>query len=63
MLITFVANLVFIWLLNRYRNPDWEKIPTNDQYLYIGSILFGLGWGLAGYSLGPVFVLSGALIT
>lgn len=38
-------------------------IPTNrliDKPLVLGSVLFGLGWGLAGICPGPGLVLAGA---
>ncbi|QAV22265.1 DUF6691 family protein [Proteus hauseri] len=38
-------------------------IPTNsviDKPLVIGSVLFGIGWGLAGICPGPGLVLAGA---
>lgn len=37
---------------------SWS-LPSNksiDRKLVIGSLLFGLGWGLAGYCPGPAFV-------
>ena len=39
------------------------QIPTNraiDQRLALGSIVFGIGWGLAGICPGPAIVLLGA---
>lgn len=39
------------------------QIPTArqiDRRLVVGSILFGIGWGLAGICPGPAFVLLGA---
>lgn len=39
------------------------SIPTNrkiDKPLVIGSILFGIGWGLAGICPGPSLILVGA---
>ncbi|NHW59721.1 YeeE/YedE family protein, partial [Escherichia coli] len=39
------------------------NIPTNkviDKPLVLGSVLFGLGWGLAGICPGPGLVLAGA---
>ncbi|MEX9542616.1 DUF6691 family protein, partial [Escherichia coli] len=42
------------------------QIPTNqkiDKPLIIGSVLFGLGWGLAGICPGPALLLTGMGIT
>ncbi|CRL61085.1 DUF6691 family protein [Proteus penneri] len=39
------------------------NIPTNkiiDKPLVLGSVLFGIGWGLAGICPGPGLVLAGA---
>ncbi len=40
-----------------YRLPIETKI---DRRLVIGSVLFGMGWGLAGFCPGPAIVSSGA---
>lgn len=42
------------------------QIPTNqkiDKKLVTGSVLFGLGWGLAGICPGPALLLTGLGIT
>lgn len=39
------------------------KLPTNrtiDRRLVIGSVLFGVGWGIAGFCPGPALVALGA---
>lgn len=39
------------------------KLPTNrtiDRRLIIGSVLFGVGWGIAGFCPGPALVALGA---
>jgi uncharacterized membrane protein YedE/YeeE len=39
------------------------QIPTNraiDKHLALGSVFFGIGWGLAGICPGPAIVLLGA---
>lgn len=32
---------------------QWPKVNTIDSKLLLGSALFGIGWGLAGYCPGP----------
>ena len=50
---------------NKLRSLDGEQIiiPPKEKgfkrYLY-GGIIFGLGWGLAGSCLGPIYTLIGA---
>lgn len=42
------------------------QIPTNqkiDKKLVTGSVLFGLGWGLAGICPGPALLLTGLGVT
>jgi hypothetical protein len=46
--------------LARHRKRPWfeDEFPTLpkkpiDRSLLIGNLLFGIGWGLAGYCLGP----------
>lgn len=42
------------------------QIPTNqkiDKKLVAGSVLFGLGWGLAGICPGPALLLTGLGVT
>ena len=38
---------------------QWPKLTQIDQRLVIGSLLFGVGWGLAGICPGPALVLVG----
>lgn len=40
--------------------PDWQHIPARghdlDRRASMGNLLFGIGWGLAGYCPGPAIV-------
>jgi uncharacterized membrane protein YedE/YeeE len=45
------------WLGLPMQIPDTRRI---DSRLMIGSLLFGVGWGLAGICPGPALVLAGA---
>lgn len=38
---------------------QWPKLTQIDKRLVIGSLLFGIGWGLAGICPGPALVLVG----
>ncbi|AJJ61680.1 DUF6691 family protein [Yersinia aldovae] len=60
-----VATLAFRWA--KKRNATWLGLPLNiptstrvDRRLMGGSVLFGIGWGLAGICPGPALVLLGA---
>ncbi|CNK12225.1 DUF6691 family protein [Yersinia aldovae] len=60
-----VATLAFRWA--KKRNATWRGLPLNiptstrvDRRLMGGSVLFGIGWGLAGICPGPALVLLGA---
>lgn len=50
------------WLAKRFQLPTRQDI---DPRLLLGSALFGIGWGLAGYCPGPALstLLSGGLDT
>ncbi|RUP29008.1 MAG: YeeE/YedE family protein [Curvibacter sp.] len=50
------------WFAKRFQLPTRQDIDTR---LLLGSALFGIGWGLAGYCPGPALstVLSGGLDT
>jgi uncharacterized membrane protein YedE/YeeE len=56
-LVSFVG---YKWVL--HRGPVFEdnlQLPTNnklDRRLLIGSAIFGVGWGLAGFCPGPAIV-------
>jgi len=58
---------VAAFALARRRRTTWLGLPillpaagAIDRRLVIGSLLFGLGWGLAGICPGPALVLVGA---
>jgi len=52
-----VALPIFQWILRRDRNRRPHG-PIEGR-LVIGSILFGVGWGLSGYCPGPALVVAG----
>lgn len=41
-------------------NIQWPKLTQIDTRLALGSMLFGMGWGLAGICPGPALVLLGS---
>lgn len=48
----------YAWLRRRGRTLAGESLPpapspTVDKRLVVGSIVFGIGWGVAGYCPGP----------
>lgn len=60
-----VATPGFAWLRRRGCTLDGGALPAQpgkriDIRLLIGSALFGLGWGLAGYCPGPALANLGA---
>lgn len=61
---------VAAFALAKRRQTTWLGLPillpaagTPDRRLVIGSLLFGVGWGLAGICPGPALVLAGAGVT
>lgn len=60
-----VALPAFAWAKRRQRSLLGEamQLPTArraDRRLLIGSLIFGIGWGLAGICPGPALVLAGS---
>lgn len=62
-----IAVGVGAFALARRRQTSWLGLPMSlpvanaiDGRLVIGSVLFGVGWGLAGICPGPALVLVGA---
>lgn len=53
-----VALPIFQWILRR----DANRRPHGpvEGRLVVGSILFGVGWGLSGYCPGPALVVAGS---
>jgi uncharacterized membrane protein YedE/YeeE len=56
-----VAAPAFAWLTRRGRTLDGAplQLPAKgriDRRLVLGSVVFGAGWGLAGYCPGPALV-------
>ena len=53
-----VALPIFQWILRR----DVNRRPHGpvEGRLVVGSILFGIGWGLSGYCPGPALVVAGS---
>lgn len=39
---------------------QWPKSSPIDRHLVIGSLLFGIGWGVAGFCPGPAIVALGS---
>lgn len=49
---------VFTWVRHRGSSLDGEALPPSppaaiDRDLLVGSAVFGIGWGIAGYCPGP----------
>jgi uncharacterized protein len=62
-----VAVGIIAYALARRRQRSWLGLPMQiptathiDRRLVIGSLMFGVGWGLAGICPGPALVLVGA---
>jgi uncharacterized membrane protein YedE/YeeE len=70
LMITFILSitisaLAFIFIGNRSKSILGEKINLPEknlisQKLFLGSCLFGIGWGLIGICPGPALVLLGS---
>ncbi|MFC4654431.1 DUF6691 family protein [Rheinheimera marina] len=60
-----VAMLAFWWSKSRQQPAleddfHWPQASQISPALLVGSVLFGIGWGLAGICPGPALVLLGA---
>ena len=61
------VNVVGYQIAKRMKKPALDMafptdIPTKvDRNLILGSALFGIGWGIAGFCPGPAIVALGAL--
>jgi uncharacterized protein len=57
-----VAAIGFAWQrrhhAQRWRPFSREAVAAIDRRLLAGAVLFGIGWGLAGYCPGPALVAS-----
>lgn len=65
-----IAIAVGAYAIAKRRRTTWLGLPILlpitmhiDRHLVIGSVLFGVGWGLAGICPGPALVLVGAGLT
>ncbi|WP_409522887.1 DUF6691 family protein [Nitrincola sp. MINF-07-Sa-05] len=59
------AIIPFQWVMKRQRTllETTPQLPTSkqiDKRLLIGSLIFGTGWGIAGFCPGPALVAAGA---
>ncbi len=67
MLGSIVVHFFFYKLIRKRESPlfspQWHVPQKNEitPSLIIGSVIFGLGWGLAGYCPGPVVTALGSL--
>lgn len=58
-----LVTLPGFWLLRRWQKPllgqtmHWPTASGIDSKLVIGSALFGIGWGIAGYCPGPALAV------
>jgi uncharacterized membrane protein YedE/YeeE len=53
-----VLNVVAFYFIKENMKPEWDEHAIENNRLYIGSILFGLGWGFCGLAIGPILIKS-----
>lgn len=58
-----VINFIGIYFLDKNYRPEWGTRPSAGGRLWVGSALFGFGWGMTGLCIGPVYIISATCVT